>query len=262
MNRGIVEAFEAGTLSSASLMVNTPAFGAAAALARERAPALGVGLHFNLVSGRPLSPVSTLANPRTGEFFLLPELALRAFSGRIGADDVRRECDAQISLLQAEGIAATHLDSHRHTHALPGILAPVLASARAAGVPIVRRPLDHVLLTDPVSSSKMAMLHASWRLALRGVAAADREQLRRSPNFRGIALQDRQDVGSRLLAMLDHLPPTPTEIMLHPGYSDEVLAAQDAYREARDHELAALLSPVVRERLTRGDVRLVNFRGV
>ena len=35
VNRGIVEAHEAGTLSSASMMVNTPAFAAAAALARE-----------------------------------------------------------------------------------------------------------------------------------------------------------------------------------------------------------------------------------
>lgn len=243
-------------------MVNTPAFGAAAALARERAPILGVGLHFNLVSGRPVSPVSTLANPRTGDFFPLPELARRAVSGQIDAEDVRRECDAQLAALHAEGIAATHLDSHRHTHALPGILAPVLASARAAGVPIVRRPLDQLSLADPVSSAKMALLHASWRLALRSVVPADREQLRRSPNFRGIALQDRQDVRSRLLAVLDHLPPTPTEIMLHPGYSDDVLAAQDAYREARDRELAALLSPDVRERLTRGDVRLVNFRDV
>ncbi|MBC7671228.1 MAG: ChbG/HpnK family deacetylase, partial [Polaromonas sp.] len=36
VNRGIVEVHEAGTLSSASMMVNTPAFADAAALARER----------------------------------------------------------------------------------------------------------------------------------------------------------------------------------------------------------------------------------
>ena len=48
--------------------------------------------------------------------------------------------------------------------------------------------------------------------------------------------------------------------MLHPGYDDDMLAAQDSYRLERERELAALCSPAVRERLTRGDIRLVNFR--
>ena len=34
VNRGIIEAHDAGTLSSASMMVNTPAFAEAVALAR------------------------------------------------------------------------------------------------------------------------------------------------------------------------------------------------------------------------------------
>ena len=262
MNRGIVEAYEAGTLSSASMMVNTPAFGEAAALVRERIPSLGVGLHLNLLAGRPLSAVSTLANPRTGEFFALAELARRSLSGRISASDVRRECDAQLAVLAAERISITHLDSHRHTHALPGILPAVLASARAAGVRVVRRPLDRFILSEPASSAKMAVLHASWRTALRGVAPGERELLRRSPNFRGIALQGRADFARCLLALLEHLPATPTEIMLHPGYDDAVLAAQDPYRVEREREVAALCSPLIRERLTRGDIRLVNFRDI
>ena len=242
------------------MMVNTPAFGAAVALVREQAPTLGIGLHLNLLVGRPLAPVSTLANPRTGTFFSLTELARRAFNGRVSAEDVRRECDAQLAALAREGISATHLDSHRHTHALPGILPAVLASAHAAGVRIVRRPLDRFSMSDPVASAKMMVLHASWRCALGGVAPADRELLRCSPNFRGIALQGRPDVRSRLLTMLDQLPETPTEIMLHPGHDDAVLAAQDPYRDEREREVAALCSPVIRERLTRGDIRLVSFR--
>lgn len=241
-------------------MVNTPAFAAAVALVRERAPALGVGLHLNLLTGRPLAPLSTLANPRTGHFFSLGELARRAFAGRVSAGDVRRECDAQLAALAAEGIAPTHLDSHRHTHALPGILPAVLASARAAGVRVVRRPLDQWSMSDPSATAKMALLSASWRRALHGVAPVDAELLRRSPNFRGIALQGHVDVRSRLLQLLERLPASPTEIMLHPGYDDPVLAAQDPYREEREREVAALCSPVIRERLTRGDIQLVSFR--
>ncbi len=260
VNRGIVEVHEAGSLSSASMMVNTPAFLDAAALVRERVPTLGIGLHFNLIIGRPLASVPTLANPRTGEFYPLAELSRRALLGRVSAADVRRECDAQFAALTAVGLSPTHLDSHRHAHALPGILPAVVASAIAAGVRILRRPLDRPSFGDPVASVKMLTLRAAWRRASRTLSADERALLARSPNFRGIALQSAPDIEYRLLRLLDHLPSTPTEIMLHPGYDDPVLAAQDPYRHEREREVAALRSAGVRERLTRGDIRLVTFR--
>ncbi len=261
VNRGIIEAHDAGTLSSASMMVNTPAFLEAAALVRDRAPTLGVGLHFNLVSGQPLTAVPTLADPRTGNFYSLPELARRAAVGRITAADVRHECDAQLAALQRENITPSHLDSHRHAHALPGILAPVLASVRAANVRFVRRPLDQPTLDDPIAGAKMLALHAAWRLAVRSVPAADREPIARAPHFRGIALQSIPDVELGLLLVLDRLPRDgrPIEIMLHPGHDDAVLAKQDPYRHERERELAALCSTTVRTRLAMPDVRLVTF---
>lgn len=241
------------------MMVNTPAFHEAAELARPRTGSLGVGLHLNLLVGRPLSVTPTLADPRTGEFFDLSTLALRALLGRIDPADVRRECDAQLAALAAEGIPITHLDSHRHTHALPGVLPSVLASARAAGVGIVRRPLDDPRSHVAIISAKMLVIQASWNAALRSVDSAGRETLARSPRFRGIALQGAPDVESRLLALLDALHEGATEIMLHPGYDDAVLAAQDPYRAEREREVAALCSEIVRERLSRGDLQLVRF---
>lgn len=259
VNRGIVELHEAGMLPSASMMVNTPAFEEAAAFVRERAPSLGVGLHLNLLTGRPLSIAPTLADPRTGEFRPLAELARRALFGRVDPADVRRECDAQLSALASQGIAITHLDSHRHTHALAAVLPAALASARAARIRFVRRPLDRLVPTDPVASAKMLAIHASWRAALHGVSSGDRDVLDRAPHFRGIALQGAPDVELRLVALLDALPAGPTEIMVHPGYDDAVLAAQDPYRAERERELAALRSEAVRTRLSRGDIRLVRF---
>ena len=259
VNRGIMDAFEAGTLSSASMMVNTPAFGEATALVRDRARLLGVGLHLNLLTGSPLCVAPTLCDPRTGTFFPLVTLAQRAFAGQVSADDVRRECDAQLAALRAEGITITHLDSHRHTHALPGVLPAVLASARAAGVRVVRRPLDIVTPTEPVVAAKVMVLRASWAAALRGVTPFDRTLLAHSPNFRGIALQGAPDVELRLLALLDRLPRGDTEIMMHPGYDDAVLAAQDPYRAEREREVLALCSIAVCERLERGDIKLARF---
>src|SRR5439155_18824420 len=47
VNRGIFEAHAAGTVTSASMMVTTPAFTAAAEEVLREAPRLGVGLHLN-----------------------------------------------------------------------------------------------------------------------------------------------------------------------------------------------------------------------
>ena len=259
VNRGIVEAHDAGTLSSTSMMVNTPAFADAVELAAARSATLGVGLHLNLLTGRPLSEVPTLADPRTGNFYPLAKLARRALTGRVDARDVRRECDAQLSALATRGIRATHIDSHRHTHALPGILPAVLGSAQAAGIRYVRRPIDKVVASDPVLSAKVLSLRTSWQTAMSAVDDAGRQLVDRSPSFRGIALQGAVDVEQRLLAALDEFPDGTTEIMLHPGYDDVILAAQDPYRREREREVAALCSPAVKARLKRGDIRLVHF---
>ena len=259
VNRGILDAYDAGTLSSASMMVNAPSFEEAASLVRARAPRLGIGLHLNLAAGRPLTDAVSLRNAATGEFHSLVELARRALMGRVRAEEVRRECDAQLRALAATGIRATHLDSHRHMHALPGVLPAVAASAYAAGLRWVRRPLDYPSLREVGACAKAVALHAAWRRALVNVDRAHLPLLDRAPHFRGIALQGAPDVEVRLLALLDRLPAGRTELMLHPGYDDTSLAAQDPYRHEREREVAALCSPLVRARLERGDIRLVSF---
>ena len=262
VNRGIFEAHAAGVVSSASMMVSCPAFAEAAEQAQREAPQLGVGLHLNFVSGTPLATVPSLVDPETGRFHPLDVLARRALAGQVDAADVRRECEAQLAVLVATGIRPTHLDSHRHAHALPGILPAIAAVAEDESIPVVRRPLDRASLLDPVASAKMLVLHAAWRTALLGVAVAHRARLARAPHFRGIAIQGMPDVRDRLLATLDQLPLGVTEVMMHPGYDDDVLAAQDGYRVEREAEMKALLDPAVRARLTKGDLRLVTFREV
>jgi len=262
VNRGIFEAHAAGTVTSASMMVTTPAFGEAAEHVTRDATQLGVGLHLNLVVGAPLSSVPTLVDPETGHFHLFDAFVRRALAGQVDQSEVRRECEAQLAALVAAGITPTHIDSHRHVHVMPGILPVVAAVAHAAAIGVVRRPLDRISVLDPVASAKMLAVHAAWRTALTGVAPAHRGLLARAPHFRGIAMQGAPDIRDRLLATIDQLPIGSTEIMVHPGYDDDVLAAQDAFRAERVVELSALRDPAVVARLRKGDVKLVTFREV
>ena len=181
VNRGIFEAHAAGSITSASMIVTAPAFDDAAERVQRDATRLGVGLHLNLVSGAPLASVPSLVDPATGRFHPLDVLVRRGLAGQVDAAEVRRECEAQLAALEAAGITATHIDSHRHVHAMPGILPAVAAVAHDARIPVVRRPLDKVSLLDPVASAKMLAVHAAWRAALAGVAPAHRAILARAP---------------------------------------------------------------------------------
>jgi predicted glycoside hydrolase/deacetylase ChbG (UPF0249 family) len=261
VNRGILEAHRAGVVTSASLLVNTPGFPHAARAARD-AQGLGVGLHLNFTAGRPVSPpdaVVSLCDPRAGTFHPLPLLIARALTGRVKDSHVATECAAQIARFRATGLRPTHLDGHQHAHALPGILRPVIAAARQAGIDVVRIPLDPLagIVWRPIAAVAQALLAGSYRLAARGVPAP-----RYADHFRGFALTGRRDFRERLLALLDALEPGVTELMVHPGYPDASLAGWVSYSEGRERELAALTSGTVRARLGRGDIALIHFGGL
>jgi len=107
VNRGIVEAFHHGIVTSASLVANGVAFTEAVEAARS-APALGVGVHLNLSDGTPVADretVTSLLND-DGEFACGPESLLlrRARRGLLLAE-VETEWDAQIQKVHDAGIA-------------------------------------------------------------------------------------------------------------------------------------------------------------
>jgi len=257
VNCGILEAHHAGTVTSTSLLVNLPAFQNAVGHA-SRATGLGVGLHFNLTAGAPVSPpaaVPSLCDQATGRFHPLPRLVARALTGRIAAVEVLLECAAQIDRFRASGLPLTHLDSHRHVHLLPGVWEPVMEVARRRDIAVIRVPLDRLrrVARTPTAFAEQMLLRASYRLA------GGNGLPRPVDHFRGSALFARRDFRDRLLALLDQLDPGLTELMVHPGYADPELAQWDSYLEERERELAGLSDAAVRARLATGDIELLHF---
>ena len=139
VNRGIIRAAPAaGVVTSTSVMVNMPGWDDALARLRDRRLTLGIGLHLNLVAGAPLTRAPTLTDAQTGRFHSLGRLARRAVAGRVRLDEVRAECEAQFERLAWAGVRITHVDSHRHTHCLPGFFIAVRDAARSARVSVIR----------------------------------------------------------------------------------------------------------------------------
>jgi predicted glycoside hydrolase/deacetylase ChbG (UPF0249 family) len=253
VNTGIVEAHKAGCVTSTSLLVNAPGFiDAITRLAA--APALQVGLHLNLTVGSPVAPgqdVATLFNPRTGAFYPLPRFVRRTVAGLVRPQHVAVECAAQLDRLRTAGITAAHLDGHQHVHVLPGVWAPVLATARHTGIRAVRVPIEP--LGNPFRTGaaiKQVCIRAAWRVA----AAADAGADMRVAHFRGMMLQGTRQFLSRLLTLLDRLPPGVTELMVHPGYVTDDAVEMDHLAAQRELELVALCSPSLAARLARGDI--------
>ena len=99
VNAGIVHAHVAGIVTSTTLLANGAAFVEAVALAR-RHPTLGVGVHLDLVEGRPLSApatVGSLVDPDGAFVGSTPALAARAVRGRLAYPELVAEASAQLA---------------------------------------------------------------------------------------------------------------------------------------------------------------------
>jgi predicted glycoside hydrolase/deacetylase ChbG (UPF0249 family) len=244
------------------MMANTPGFEAAVRRAAQ-SPTLDIGLHLNLTVGPPIAPpdrVSSLLDRKQEMFVPLRVLVLRALRGQIRLEHVAAECAAQIDRLRSAGITPTHLDGHRHVHALPGFLAPVAASAFEAGIGVIRAPLEPLMTFStrfPALLTK-ALVTASWFSS--GTAGKADGRFRRVDHFRGISLQGGKDFEQRFLTLIERLPAGTTELMVHPGHADAELRKLDSYTDARERELAVLSAPRIADWLRLADVDLISFR--
>lgn len=256
INRGIMEAFAAGAVSSASLMVGMPAFEDAVQNARTAGRALGVGVHLTLTVGSPLTRAASLVDASTGEFLSPVMLLRRALAGRIRPADVLDECRAQIARARDAGITVTHLDGHLHVHAWPGIADVVRHVLQMERIPAARNP-NESLVAVPLWHRRLPE-----RVIIRCLVS--RARLRDWPtasadHFVGSSILGMRNFEHGLLRVLDALPIGTTELMVHPGYVDQVLPGNDSYRAQREIELRALTSTSVLDRLRGNRVRLINF---
>jgi predicted glycoside hydrolase/deacetylase ChbG (UPF0249 family) len=252
VNAGILACHAAGTVTSTSLMVHCPGWDDALPLLRAT-PSLGVGLHLNLLVGAPIIPAVTIIDRRSGRFLPLGALVRRGLAGRVDAAEVEAECEAQIAAIEAAGIRLTHLDSHRHTHALPVMRGAVARIAARRNLPL-RRPIEshRRFPNDLVSQVHRGVIAWSWRVTSVGATATRAPQ-----HFIGVSMQGGEKFEAQLTQVLGELPAGTAEMMVHPGRVDAALESVDGYTWQR--ERAALTAPSVRDRLAAGDIARIRF---
>jgi chitin disaccharide deacetylase len=121
INRGIIEAFENGIVTSASLMVRWPSAAAAARYAKSH-PSLSIGLHVDLGGWAY----------RQGQWVSFYEVVHRGDSIAV-TEEVSRQLATFRNLMGRE---PSHVDSHQHVHRTEPVRSVLQKFARKLRVPL------------------------------------------------------------------------------------------------------------------------------
>jgi hopanoid biosynthesis associated protein HpnK len=271
VNRGIVEAFHHGIVTSASLLANGAAFAGGVKAARS-APGLGVGVHLNLSDGPPVADaeaVMSLLND-DGEFAGGPEsLLLKRARRGLALQEVEQEWDAQIQKVRDTGIQPTHVDGHKHVHMLPGLFEIALRLTKKHGIGAIRVSLEASSLRAALSSglkrhAGVVMRQGVQARGLKLLARDAREEAERAgiataDHFCGIT-QTGELTREGLTQLLKILPEGTTELMCHPGYVDEALKkTATRLQGSRQTEMEILTDTRIRNLVASQGIRLIEY---
>jgi predicted glycoside hydrolase/deacetylase ChbG (UPF0249 family) len=243
INAGIEVAHRNGLVTSASLMPLGSAFEDAVRRCHTL-PELDLGLHFTLIGvpGHPATLSTFLAAYASGK---LPS--------HIVADALRRQLDAVLST----GLTLTHLDSHQHLHALPGLMRVICPIAAEYGLRAVRLPLDGPALA-PVSPGRRAQSAALALMARLSRPTITASGLQTSDHFSGMAVSGH--LTAPILAdYLTHAKSGLTEIVCHPGTGNTELTAAYDWGYDWESETAALCSIEAKKAAESGEIKLVGW---
>ena len=245
VNEAVEYAHTHGILTSASLMVGSPAAADAVARAR-RLPSLRVGLHLTLVEAAPVLPRNQVPD------LVGPDGLFRTDMARSGASmffrpGVRRqlaaEIEAQFAAYAATGLPLDHVDAHKHFHLHPTIAGLMIKIGRRYGMRAVRVP------AEPLETVRAIDNDAPW--AMPSLVAPFTTLLGRRLRRAGLHVPDQvfglawsgAMTGARLEALLKQLPDGVTEIYTHPATAGGFAGAAPDY--AYPNELAGLTAPHV-----------------
>lgn len=262
VNSGVILAHQKGILTSASIMAPGKAFEHGVGLLKA-VPSLDVGVHLTLIEERPLLSKETIPSlvGNDGLFFNHATTFMKRYlTGRIRLSEIRAELDRQIRKVLEAGVVVSHLDSHQHIHALPGIRSVVFSLANEYGIPAVRWPSESVrsyMLREPGGFSRLGQLFVLKTFC--GLGGWSR--VRCPDHFAGFFFGGRLSYRN-LVTIIDNLPEQGTcELMCHPGMADEE-SRYTHWGYNQQDELDALLRPDIAALLENREVSLISYRDI
>ena len=227
VNYGILDAFESGIVSSASLMMNMPATDHAIKLFKDTE--IGLATHLNVTLGRPLG-VCPLLTDQDGNFHRKQVLTEETIEAIIG------EFDLQIQKALASNLNITHIDSHHHIHMwTEAIWIKTLAIAQKYGLKI-----------------RCDRAYAYMRPELL-------KDVQTTEAFSKDFYDQRVHINHLLFILDNHLSKSSLELMVHPGFLCGGLIERHSYQEMRVVEHSILTSKVIKAYLQEKNIELIHY---
>lgn len=245
INAGIIKGHQEGFITSTSLMPSAPCWQDAVRLAKEN-PRLGIGVHLTLVGSVPsVLPKEQVSSLLDDDGLFLPDyvaFAKRYYSGAVKKAELEAELRAQLERALSCGVNITHIDSHQHTHVLPGINSLVLKLSNEYNIIRVRIPKEGYLFTGGFQTGVGRLIGRSGLSFCADMAAlrADSLGLRHPQHFYGMLAGGH--LNAQLIAnILRQLPEGVSEIMTHPGLDSAALGKAFSWQYHWREELDAYL---------------------
>lgn len=262
VNKAVAQAHTEGVLTSATIMVNMPAADEAVKIAKQL-PTLGVGVHLNLLEGRPMSKDTRLdcLLGGDGQFNCSPfKLSVLSIAGNKIRNAIRAELSAQIQWVIDSGVKPTHLDSHKHFHILPTIFPIVCDLARRFEISAVRWPFEpKALLAMPWPITGEAdRRRAGIVRTMAKINRVQNSQFLKTDCLLGVAHTGRIDVNFFKAVALYNSAKT-AEVMVHPGFADDLDPGKTRLVKQREVELEALCSERTKQYLKDAGMELVHY---
>ena len=245
INAGIIKGHQEGFITSTSLMPSAPCWQEAVRLAKEN-PRLGIGVHLTLVGGvHSVLPKEKVSSLLDDDGLFLPDyvaFAKRYYGGAVKRSELEAELRAQLERALSCGVNITHIDSHQHTHVLPGINSLVLKLSNEYNIIRVRIPKEGYLFTGGFQTGVGRLIGRSGLSFCADMAAlrADSLGLRHPQHFYGMLAGGH--LNAQLIAnILRQLPEGVSEIMTHPGLDSAALGKAFSWQYHWREELDAYL---------------------
>ncbi len=253
-DRGILQSFMQGIVTSASLLANGPSFLTAVAHIKEAG--LPVGVHLNLADGTTLTGQIKGLTDSHGK---LPGKQKLRHCLAVGACDhtaIRHELAAQIERLFQEGLHPDHLDSHQHCQLFPCITNMVAELAREYDISALRTSFPAEPAAQDPGGALGEDLTLYRQLARNAHKTTFDAGLKTPDGLLGMPLLNRLNTTS-LCQLLGNIPEGCWELMVHPGYPCDQGVPFDGPQ--RQLELQALLSAEAKAVIARRQIRLGSF---
>lgn len=259
VTRGIIDGAKSGIITSTSVMVNELIYGKVT-FKKEDCSRLGFGLHLNLTQGRPILPAVDVTSLVSFDgFFLKPE-KLFEHPDKIHPAQVEKEWRAQLAAFRTIFGIPDHLDSHHHVHMYPSLFNIFCQLAIEMQLPVrFPIPVENIpeLNLFPFKITETRELSDEQWMEQRSLL--EMINLDHPGQFMDNFFYLQKDQPEVITRIMTLFPYGKSEMMCHPGYSDENLARISTYTRRRVDELEILKAESTRRLLKDNEIELIRF---